>query len=656
MLKIFYRLIYTAFILLVAKHSNAQTCTGSLGAPVVNETFGSGTASGAGPPLAAGITNLQYLPSACAAEDGQYSITTSLGSGCKGGTWQVIGRDHTGDPFGYFMVINASVQPNIFYTQRVAGSQLCPNTTYEFAAWIMNILVKLPSTTTYSQPDITFSIEKADGTVLKTYRTGQLPFDRNPDWHQYGTFFTSPADGADVIVKMLNNGQGGNGNDLALDDITFRPCGPLIQTGFGTVTDTASRQNCAGDNLNYTLAAQQTGYTSPVYQWQQNFNGKEWVNIAGQTSASLPVILSQTPVGKYQYRVGILNTIQGGSSQCTIYSDPLTINISPYPVTNLSAVTNGCIGYPLMLSSTGGDTYSWTGPNGFTSALPSPVIPNATPADNGVYTVQVLNHGCPIFSSTTVTIAPKPTVNPMADVSYCGGSGGSAQLHAVATNASHYKWHPSAGLDHDDIASPVANPAVTTLYVVEVYSDGCPDVRPSSAVTVNVLTPPLADAGSAIKMFEGKKSTLNGAVSGDSITRSYWTPLEYLDDPNSLMPTTSAVKDITYTLHVISASCGEATSSVFVRVYNKLNVFNTFTPNGDGVNDFWNITNLTTYPNAVITVYDRQGQKVYTSKGYSTPWDGMYAGSLLPTGTYYYIIDFKEDNLPRVSGWVFIVR
>lgn len=650
-----FRVILLFVSLLTSSLVAAQVCTGSLGAPVVNETFGAGKTFSAGPPLTSSITNLQYVTLSCP-NDGQYTIATSIGSGCFGGTWQVVGHDHTGDSYGYFMVINASVQPSIFYTQRVPGSQLCPNTTYELAAWIMNILVDIPSTVADSQPDITFSIEKTDGTVLKTYRTGALPFDRNPDWHQYGTFFTSPADGSDVIVKMINNGKGGNGNDLALDDITFKPCGPLIETGFGTVNDTTSRQNCANDNLNYTLVAQQTGYASPVYQWQQNFNdGKGWVNIAGQTSASLSVTLTKATAGKYQYRVGILNSSQAASPQCAIYSDPLTINVNAYPVTNLSATTAGCIGYPLMLSATGGDTYLWTGPNGFTSALPNPVIPNATTANNGIYTVQVLSHGCPTFSKTTVTVVPKPTVSAMANVSICSGSG--VQLNAVAANAAHYKWHPAAGLNHDDIADPVASPTVTTAYYVEAYNDSCPDVKPTSTVTVTVLNLPVANAGTNIKIIEGDTARLKGIATGDNIVKTFWTPADYLDNPNSLTPITSAVRDITYTFHAVSANCGEATGNVFVRVYNKLNVFTSFTPNGDGINDVWNIGNLSTYPNATLNVFDRQGQKVFQSRGgYANPWDGMFAGARLPAGTYYYIISFNENNLPRTSGWVFIVR
>ena len=82
---------------------------------------------------------------------------------------------------------------------------------------------------------------------------------------------------------------------------------------------------------------------------------------------------------------------------------------------------------------------------------------------------------------------------------------------------------------------------------------------------------------------------------------------------------------------------------------------NTFTPNGDGVNDLWNIDALITYPQSLVTVYTRDGQQVFNSIGYAKPWDGTYKGAQVPPGTYYYIIDLKNSK-PKISGWVLVVR
>jgi gliding motility-associated-like protein len=82
---------------------------------------------------------------------------------------------------------------------------------------------------------------------------------------------------------------------------------------------------------------------------------------------------------------------------------------------------------------------------------------------------------------------------------------------------------------------------------------------------------------------------------------------------------------------------------------------NTFTPNGDGINDTWDIKYLDSYVNCSVDIFTRWGQKVYTSIGYGTPWDGTYKGSRLAVGTYYYIINLKNGNGP-LSGFVVIIR
>ncbi|MBD1363017.1 beta-propeller fold lactonase family protein [Mucilaginibacter sp. ZT4R22] len=82
---------------------------------------------------------------------------------------------------------------------------------------------------------------------------------------------------------------------------------------------------------------------------------------------------------------------------------------------------------------------------------------------------------------------------------------------------------------------------------------------------------------------------------------------------------------------------------------------NTFTPNGDGVNDTWNLSFLQGYPKATVSVLNRWGDKVYSSIGYAVPWDGKYKDAFLPSGTYYYVINPK-DGQPVISGWVALIR
>jgi gliding motility-associated-like protein len=629
-------------------HVRGQTCNGSLGDPVIDENFGSGT--NPGPPLPNGVTNMTYVNTSCPI-DGSYTIANSSGN-CFNDAWHFLTQDHTGNPNGYMMVVNASYQPSIFFNQQTLAGQLCPNTKYEFAAWILNLDV--PSTCGGNPilPNITFTIQTTGGTVLQTYNTGDIPATNNILWKQYGTFFTTPANSSEaIVVVMTNNAPGGCGNDFALDDITFRACGPIILSGFGSATGSNNVSLCQGGSAIYNLQASVVGDNNPVYQWQSNTNGSGWADMAGSTSNAVSVPFNNATPGVYQYRLGIANGSAITSAQCRVYSKPLTVNVNPLPVVPAFADQTICQGGQFMLNATGGATYTWTGP-GLAATSQNPlIINNASPANTGTYTVvAVSDSGCTAAPvQAKVTVVPKIVPDISGPAAVCAGEG--TQLNA--TGGLYYRWTPSTGLDNDTIANPTATPLQTTTYTAHISNGGCMDS--SKTVTVTVNQNPVANAGSEIILFEGQSAKLNGSITGDNITNYYWTPATFLSDPSLLTPTATPTDNITYTLTAVSQTCGTSTSSVFVRVYKKITIPNAFSPNNDGINDFWNIDALVTYPESITQVFDRYGQQVFQSTGYARPWDGTNNGKPLPAGTYYYIIDLKNGQ-PKLSGWVLIVR
>jgi hypothetical protein len=133
-------------------------CQGSLGDPVVNIGFGSGT--GLGSPLPAGVTNYIFTDSPCP-DDGYYTVVNKVGD-CFGTTWHQLSEDHTpNDVNGYMMLVNASFAPGDFFTTTV--NNLCGGTTYEFAAWIVNVLKLNACADGGKKPDVTFRIETPAG-------------------------------------------------------------------------------------------------------------------------------------------------------------------------------------------------------------------------------------------------------------------------------------------------------------------------------------------------------------------------------------------------------------------------------------------------------------------------------------------------------------
>lgn len=626
------------FLILFVRKTNAQ----SLGDPVVSITFGSGTSTHSGAlPADSGSTSYTYS-SADFPSDGSYTIeNTTAGAG---NVWWSA-TDHTGNTGGYMMVVNASVsKTDYFYKRTITG--LCSNTTYQFSAWVVNLL----RSNDISPPNITFAIEKTDGTTIQSFTTGTIArTSGNYQWIQKSFNFTLPAGVGDVVIKMINNSAGGApANDLAIDDIVFRPYGPVIAASFSSTSSTITASACSDVPQTYTLSTTiPSGYT---VLWQYKNGNGAWTDLTGTNSTSSSyTITSPTVAGTYYYRAVTAQAGNINSALCRSASNVLTLTVGAPPSSTATANTPVCAGSTLSLSSSTGVSYQWTGPNGFTSAIQSPTISNVTAAAAGTYSVTVKSSsGCEVVVPVTVVVNAQPVAAVDAVEPICEGS--SVTLNA--SGGSTYSWSPTTGLSDANIANPVASPTDTTLYTVTVSNGTCTS---TATVQVNVLKKPVANAGPDRYITQGQTTTLNGSTKGTNVSY-YWTPTDNLSSSLELKPRASPMEDITYTLHVVSNSgCGdEATDQVFVRVYKKVIIPNTFTPNGDGVNDTWAIEALDTYPTSTTQVFNRYGGVVFKSTGYPKAWDGRYSGQDIPSGTYYYVIDLKNGNV--MSGWVMVVR
>lgn len=632
--------------LLLSVACMAQLCTGSLGDPVVNINFGTG--SNPGPGLSAASTNYSYTTSTCP-NDGSYTVVSST-AGCFGNTWYSLTEDHTpGDANGYMMLVNASFKPGVFYLDTVKN--LCGGTTYEFSAWILNILKYSACLTNGINPNISFNIETPAGDIIQTYSTGNIPNLASAQWGQYGFYFTLPANVSDLVLRMTNNAPGGCGNDLALDDITFRPCGPKINAAFANingVTDTANF--CISDNKSITIGGVvQAGYNNPAFQWQESDdNGITWKDIVGASTNSYT--RSYSIAGTFKYRMVAAESGNINVIRCRIFSNELTIIIDAIPVPGITTSSPVCVGLPISFNAKDGSQYSWSGPNGFSSSIASPTIAAATLNNTGKYYVLVkTNGGCSKTDSTLVTVHSLPLADAGNNVAICENTNTSLQ----ATGGQTYLWTPVAGLSSAKVSNPIASPLVTTTYTVFVTDQF--NCNAKDTITVVVLKRPKANAGPDKKMIAGDTVQLNGIAGGD-IGSYFWTPAQFINNTSVLTPVVNPVTDFIYTLHVVSGNgCGAASDDVFVRVFKKISIPNAFSPNGDGINDVWDIQALESYPESTTKVFNRYGQLVFQSAGYNKPWDGRYNGKPLPFGTYYYIIDRKND-FPLLSGWVVIVR
>jgi len=118
----------------------------------------------------------------------------------------------------------------------------------------------------------------------------------------------------------------------------------------------------------------------------------------------------------------------------------------------------------------------------------------------------------------------------------------------------------------------------------------------------------------------------------------------------------TVTRNTSFFITQINGTCESSKAEADVTIgLSALNIANTFTPNGDGINDYWKINNIENYPQAIVQVFTRYGEKIFESKGYAVPFDGTYKGQKLPAGVYYFIINLNS-NCSLLSGSLTIIR
>ena len=601
----------------------AQLCKGTLGAPIFTETFGSGT--GPGPALPAGVTTYWYTSGW--PTDGAYTIANTSNPAPQNPHWYT-GKDHTGDPNGYMFVVNASYAPGEFYRFAVTG--LCSNTTYVFSAWIANVndtnTVKFckDNDPPYVYPSVLFKVQNSITKKSDSVSTGPIaPSSGNIKWHEFGFTFSTGAGQSTVILTMVNNGKGGCGNDLIIDDISFRPCGP--STAINAIP--SKKIYCTGDQLTLD-AVIGAGYNNPVYQWQfSSDNGASWSNIAGATSQDLilnPLATSQ----KGLYRLMLAENGNLDSPKCRIITESIAINIAQSPkITASSSPSTICNGFTSTLSASGTTSFNWS--NGSKGANVQ-----VTPSSTTTYTVTGTDTltGCIDKATATIVVNTVPSTPVVAAPdSICAGN--QATLTATAPGGT-YKWYdvPTGGspiYTGDSYVTPVLND--TKTYYVEVESSSSCTSTSRKAVKVNVNAIPIAPA------------VIGGATicAGNSITLTAVAPggtYKWYDSPTGGSPFYTGDKYVTpvltstkvYYVEVESASKCTSTSRTVVTVNVNTVPHSPVVTGPDSICAGNSATLTATAPGGTYKWYETStgGAVVFTGDVFHTP-------ALNTTKTYY---------------------
>lgn len=402
-------------------------------------------------------------------------------------------------------------------------------------------------------------------------------------------------------------------------------------------------------------------------------NGTITANFSNDSIRVAPTFAAPPlPSGSVVYTISVTNPVGGcvATKTVEITYPPLTTSIT-------TAVTNTvlCEGQNTNLSANGAFNYNWYYQQGSTQVpISTDDTITVTPPAIGTNTYVVTGYApCP--SSTpdtktiTVTVIPKTTliISPIPDATKCMNSpyvlttGVGSTLPSNSGTPYTYAWTtlpgnaPAPGATNSP--SYTVNSNATTTLVVTV-NGVCANSAADTVVIKNFadnLQIAINDSSSACA---GTPFVLNASASGGYPAYYYqWT---MVPDNSNILSTTSVLNYISpdmsgnYTfVVVVGDSCGyNRTTYQVINVLPPCSIIipNVITPNGDGTNDFFKITNIEHHPNTNVTIFDRWGVKVFESPNYNNEWKGDGVSD----GTFFYVIDVPDDK--KYSGFISVFK
>jgi gliding motility-associated-like protein len=418
------------------------------------------------------------------------------------------------------------------------------------------------------------------------------------------------------------------------------PAAPTI-----SVTDNTP---CNGTSVSMTASVSSPGAT---YSWS---------GPSGYSSTNATVNLTgvdATDQGNY--------CVTATSSGCTGPATCQTITVLALPPVQIPAASNDstvCLGNTIQLTASGGITYSWNGPNGFSSNSASISIANAQLSNQGTYTVTGTDaNGCSNTDAVSVAILNLPNLTLTSsnqNVIFCLNG----LISLSVTGASSYSW---SGPDNFTSSNP--NPSVTNAdasnegwYLVSGTDvNGC---QSTDSLFVKVIT----DFASGITngdslLCPGETATLS-AFGGATYL---WSDPSGNASSDQVLTITNTTPDQSgwYVVIITDTNGCVETDSAFLQIaYNSDCIFipDLVTPDFDGKNDNWEILGIENYGKSKVEIYNRWGNLVFSSSPYLNDWNGEVTEGLtldgkdgkVPVGTYFYILELNEGDQPPFKGYI----
>ncbi len=283
-------------------------------------------------------------------------------------------------------------------------------------------------------------------------------------------------------------------------------------------------------------------------------------------------------------------------------------------------------------NSIGGITFLWDFGDGNTSNDFEPVHYYAQPGTYNVSLIILDNVTCLVNDTDYVEVTIKdPNVIVRPDTAVCMGD----EITLWAQGGVDHFWNPSTYVTDPTSDTTTAIIMEPTVFHLDVTSNGCIlDLE----VVVDSLALPTVNLGEDIKTDWG---TIVHLFANSNAVSFWYTPIEGLNCTTCPDPTVTATESSTYYLQVQGANGCFNYDTITIIYDGAIYLPNTFTPDGDGVNDVFfafgkDIVEFEMY------IFNRWGEKLFYSNDINIGWDGVVNGNLSQTGSYVWKVNYRD--------------
>lgn len=388
--------------------------------------------------------------------------------------------------------------------------------------------------------------------------------------------------------------------------ITINPL-PVIST----FPDTSF---CANTNLTLTASGTASYVWSPA-------------NVVSNPNIANPIFTGTTNQTMTVIGTNALGCADTSSFNVTVKAIPNVTTIPDSTICNTSSI---------VLTTTGAQVYSWSPVTNLNNPnIASPVFSGST---GNTYTVTgTAVNGCTNTDVVVVSTRSPGIFNTPPDKSVC--INGAVVLDGNNGNGVTYQWSPAASLSNTSSINPTATPAIVgnNVYNVLISESFC---NTSQSFVVNVVANPLPSVV-ANSSNDLNCSVRTSTLSATGASSYVWSPAATLNNATVTSPIASPSANTTYTVvgTDINGCKNSATTTILVSgVVGNFNVPNTFTPNGDNINDCFSVRHWGASNNFIFSIYNRWGTKVFETKDVNRCWDGKIKGQPADRGNYVYFI------------------